>query len=107
MVAITQHDLTAWWAPALAFAAGVVSFASPCVLPLVPGYLTFVVGDQAEAERSGVRRRLVPIALFILGFSVVFTVIGGFTAGSLARWLKSPVGQRAAGIVVILFGAFM
>ena len=42
MVAITQHDLTAWWAPALAFAAGVVSFASPCVFPLVPGYVSFV-----------------------------------------------------------------
>jgi cytochrome c-type biogenesis protein len=104
---LVQRGLAAWWAPALAFAAGVVSFASPCVLPLVPGYLTFVVGEQAEAEPSGMRRRLVPIALFVLGFSVVFTVIGGFTAGSLARWLKSPVGQRAAGIVVILFGSFM
>src|SRR5712691_4665362 len=37
---------TAWWGPALAFAAGLVSFASPCVLPLVPGYLAFVTGGQ-------------------------------------------------------------
>ena len=102
-----QRGLAAWWAPALAFAAGLVSFASPCVLPLVPGYLTFVIGDQAGPERAGWRRRLLSIALFVLGFSVVFTVIGGFTAGSVARWLKSSVGQRVAGLVVIAFGAFM
>lgn len=45
--------LNAWWGPALAFAAGVVSFASPCVLPLVPGYLSFVSGGQgASASRA-------------------------------------------------------
>ncbi len=103
-----QRGLSAWWAPALSFAAGVVSFASPCVLPLVPGYLSFVVVDEAAADSAGSwRRRLVPIVLFILGFSVVFTVIGGFTAGSVSRWLKSAAGQRVAGGVVVVFGLFM
>ena len=45
-LAITQSDLTQWWAPALAFLAGVVSFASPCVFPLVPGYVSFVTGER-------------------------------------------------------------
>ena len=47
MVAVTQEQLTSWWAPALAFAAGVVSFASPCVFPLVPGYLSFITAGRA------------------------------------------------------------
>jgi len=50
---------------------------------------------------------MVPILLFILGFSVVFTVVGGFTASALARWLRSPVGLRVAGGVVLAFGVFM
>ncbi|MDQ4005110.1 MAG: cytochrome c biogenesis protein CcdA, partial [Actinomycetota bacterium] len=44
--------LGAWWAPALAFAAGVVSCASPCVLPLLPGYLAFVSGTAVGAEKE-------------------------------------------------------
>ena len=51
-----------------------MSFASPCVFPLVPGYLSFVAGDRAEGERG-----LVPILLFIGGFSVVFVALFGFT----------------------------
>jgi len=103
---LVHRGLQEWWAPALAFAAGVVSFASPCVLPLVPGYLSFITGGQAgpEDERP---RPVVPTLLFILGFSVVFTVIGGFTASSVSRWLKSQTGQRVAGVVVLGFGLFM
>ena len=63
-----------WWTPALAFAAGLVSFASPCVLPLVPGYLLMVTGEEASAvgePRPGTNRwaGLLPVLLFILGFS--------------------------------------
>src|SRR3989442_5365094 len=50
VIAVTQHDLGAWWAPALAFAAGTVSFASPCVFPLVPGYLSFLTAERAVQE---------------------------------------------------------
>src|SRR6266496_788192 len=46
MIADTTESLSRWWAPALAFFAGIVSFASPCVFPLVPGYLSFVTGES-------------------------------------------------------------
>ena len=71
MIADVTSGLSQWWAPALAFAAGVVSFASPCVFPLVPGYLAFVSGGDREE-----RRPLLPILLFILGFAAVFTLLG-------------------------------
>ena len=104
MVADVARGVSQWWAPGLAFAAGVVSFLSPCVLPLVPGYLAMVTGGDDPAKG---RRPLVPILLFILGFSVVFTVVGGFTATALTRAVKSTVGQRVAGVVVLAFGLFM
>jgi cytochrome c-type biogenesis protein len=96
--------LSSWWAPALAFAAGVVSFASPCVLPLVPGYVSFVTGSRAT-EGEG-RRPLLPILLFILGFTVVFTLAGAF-AGTFVRFFRDPWFQRAAGLVVLLLGLVM
>jgi cytochrome c-type biogenesis protein len=99
-----QRGVLQWWAPVLAFAAGVVSFASPCVLPLVPGYLSFVTGGKAVV---GERAKVGPVLLFILGFSVVFTLVGGFTASALSRWLRSTSGQRVAGGVVLVFGLFM
>ncbi|HEY7281943.1 MAG TPA: cytochrome c biogenesis protein CcdA [Actinomycetota bacterium] len=53
MIADVTRGLSQWWAPVLAFVAGVVSFASPCVLPLVPGYLAFVSGtDELEQQRE-------------------------------------------------------
>src|SRR5262245_13884017 len=105
MLADVSGGVTQWWGPALAFAAGVVSFVSPCVLPLVPGYLAFVTGGEAPTETR--RIPLFPILMFILGFSVVFTLIGGFTASALARGIRSSTGQRVAGAVVLVFGAFM
>ena len=110
---VVREGVRAWWGPALAFAAGVVSFASPCVLPLVPGYLSFVTGEQAiaasggEATATTTRKRVLPILLFILGFAVVFTLVGAFTASSLSRWLKSPLGQRVAGGFVFAFGLLL
>jgi cytochrome c-type biogenesis protein len=93
--------LSAWWAPALAFAAGVVSCASPCVLPLLPGYLAFVSGGAGED-----RRPVVPILLFVLGFAIVFTAVGAFTE-TLRPVLRSQLGQRIAGVVVVGFGILM
>src|SRR5438874_7775780 len=104
MLADAVRGVTEWWGPALAFLAGVVSFASPCVLPLVPGYLSFVTGGKAVV---GERAKVGPVLLFILGFSVVFTLVGGFTASALSRWLRSTGGQRVAGAVVLAFGLFM
>jgi cytochrome c-type biogenesis protein len=104
MVADVAQGVNQWWAPALAFAAGVVSFLSPCVLPLVPGYLAMVTGGDDPARD---RRPLLPVLLFILGFSAVFTVVGGFAATALTRAVKSAIGQRIAGVVVLAFGVFM
>jgi cytochrome c-type biogenesis protein len=103
MLAVTQHDLTQWWAPALAFLAGVVSFASPCVFPLVPGYVSFVTGERS-AENSD--RPLVPILLFVAGFGLVFTLLGAFSS-LLVPKIGGVTGERIAGAVVLLVGVLM
>ena len=97
-----QDGLTAWWAPALEFAAGLVSFASPCVFPLVPGYLSFVAGGEVRDERQPV----VPILLFIGGFAAVFTALGAFT-GAVTKILRSPAGVRISGGIIVAFGILM
>ena len=98
---IVDSGLSSWWAPGLAFAAGVISFASPCVFPLVPGYLSFVAGGEARDER----RPVVPILLFIAGFAIVFTAVGA--SFSALRLVKTETGQRIAGVVIVLFGVLM
>ena len=101
---IVQTGLTSWWAPALAFAAGLVSFASPCVFPLVPGYVSFVSGERAVDGET--QRPLLPILLFIAGFTIVFTLLGAF-AGTFVRFFRDPWFQRAAGLVVLVIGLVM
>jgi cytochrome c-type biogenesis protein len=100
VLADVTSGVSEWWAPALAFAAGVVSCASPCVFPLIPGYLAFVSGGEAED-----RRPIVPILLFILGFAAVFTALG--VSASVLRIAKSGTGLRIAGVVVLAFGIIM
>jgi cytochrome c-type biogenesis protein len=96
--------LQAWWAPALAFAAGVVSCASPCVLPLLPGYLSFISGSREEPAARG--RALLPSLLFVLGFAIVFTSLGAFSR-ALVPVIRSPVGQAVAGGLVAAVGVLM
>jgi cytochrome c-type biogenesis protein len=101
--------LEAWWAPGLAFAAGVVSCASPCVFPLLPGYVSFVSGGEAvssEASTPDRRRPIVPMLLFVLGFALVFTSLGAFSR-TLVPILNSAPGRRIAGIVVMAIGLLM
>jgi cytochrome c-type biogenesis protein len=93
--------LAAWWGPGLAFVAGVVSCASPCVLPLLPGYLSFISGTGDE-----VRRPLLPMLLFVLGFAMVFTSLGAFS-GVVVPVLRSPVATRVAGALVAGIGLLM
>jgi cytochrome c-type biogenesis protein len=104
LAGLVDSGLSSWWAPALAFVAGVVSFASPCVLPLVPGYVGFITGSRAT-EGEG-RRPILAILLFILGFTIVFTLLGAF-AGTFVRFFRDPWFQRAAGLVVLVIGLFM
>ncbi|KAB2373792.1 cytochrome c biogenesis CcdA family protein [Actinomadura montaniterrae] len=105
---VTSGSLVA--AAPLAALAGLVSFLSPCVLPLVPGYLSYVTGmtgaDLAEQRRG---RLLSGVLLFVAGFSVVF-VSYGVAFGGLGRWLLEYQDQitRVLGVVTIVFGlAFM
>ncbi len=91
-----------------AFAVGFVSFISPCVLPLVPGYLSAVSGVSL-AEIQGEDRRLskilVPAAIFCMAFTVVFVALG-MTATTLGSTLRDGRGtlDKVAGIVIIALG---
>src|SRR5580700_4325507 len=94
--------------PLAAFLAGLVSFLSPCVLPLVPGYVSLISGVGAEELKSQETRLLRKIMLnsisFILGFSVVFIALGAISTEvgqALARY-KSTLAE-VAGVVIILF----
>jgi cytochrome c-type biogenesis protein len=92
------------------FGAGIVSFLSPCVLPLVPGYVSYVAADTltASGEPQG-RLAAVRLSLcFVLGFSTVFVILGA-SATSLGQLLLSYryEANLLGGAVVILFGVFM
>ena len=106
MIADTASSLSAWWAPVLAFVAGFVSFASPCVLPLVPGYVSFVTGESIVDGVPEGRRRWLPMALFIAGFTTVFTLFGAF-ASTFVQIFKGRPGQIVAGIVVVAMGLLL
>jgi cytochrome c-type biogenesis protein len=91
----------------LALAAGLVSFLSPCVLPLVPGYLSTVIGVTPADLREGVgvRRVLVPSLLFILSFSLIFILLGlsATVIGSTLNQHKHAL-EQVGGIVILLLG---
>ena len=106
MIADTQATLAQWWAPLLAFAAGVFSFASPCVLPLVPGYLSFVMGSSAVEADAPRKAELRTNLLFIRGFTVVFTLFGAFAA-TFVHLFKGRTGQLVAGVVVVVLGLLL
>ncbi len=91
----------------LAMAAGLVSFLSPCVLPLVPGYLSTVIGVTPAdlKEGVGVRRVLVPSLLFIASFSLIFILLGlsATVIGSSLNTHKHML-EQIGGVVIILMG---
>lgn len=95
----------------VAFLAGLVSFLSPCVLPLLPAYLSFMTGltttELAESDRP-TARVLVPSLLFVLGFTIVFVGLGA-SASLLGQFLAAYRGivERIAGVVVVAFGVLM
>jgi cytochrome c-type biogenesis protein len=95
----------------VAFAAGLVSFLSPCVLPLIPAYLSFMTG-LTTAELAGEQRDtvsvMVPALLFVVGFSLVFVGLGA-SASLLGHFLSQYrlAIERIAGILVVGFGVLM
>lgn len=94
----------------IALLAGLVAFASPCVLPLLPGYLAYIGGFAGSAEKNvnGARQRsrlLLGVGLFVLGFSAVFIALNLVAAAAgalLIPWLG--IITRVAGVVLILMG---
>ena len=99
-----------------AFAAGIISFLSPCVLPLVPGYVSYIGGyslgrqGQTAANRS-LRETLAVMGLslnFVLGFSTVFIAFGA-SATTIGRWLSyySYEANIVGGVIIIIFGVFL
>lgn len=95
----------------IAFGAGVISFVSPCVLPLLPGYLSMMSGysaSQLEAGDVSHLRLTRVILLFILGFTVVFAAIGALASG-VSQLLVRNLGllTQIAGMVIIGFGALI
>ncbi len=107
-------DVSGW----IAFTAGILSFFSPCVLPLIPSYLTYITGlsfGQLQEAHPGTKVRLTVVAhslTFILGFSVVFITLGGIVglASSgfqehLRAWLLWV--ERIGGLLIILFGVHL
>lgn len=93
-------------AAAVAFAAGVVSFASPCVVPLVPGYLSYMTGLSGAELAGATPRRLRVLGggvLFTLGFAVPFTLLG-LIGGALAFALQARPWQIVMGVMVAVLG---
>ncbi|MDW8095894.1 MAG: cytochrome c biogenesis protein CcdA [Aquificaceae bacterium] len=100
----------------LAFTAGLLSFLSPCVLPIIPGYISYISGVGAQEVKSGdafSKKAFIASFLFVLGFSLVFTLMGATATGvgSLFREYQDHVAKVGGGLVVFFglhfAGAFL
>ena len=107
-------EITYW----LAFTAGILSFASPCVLPLIPSYLTYITGlsfGQLDEEHPTAQVRLTVLLhslCFIAGFSVVFILLGaiaGIASNNIQAYLREGLGwvEKIGGLLILLFGIHM
>ena len=95
--------------PIAAFVAGLVSFLSPCVLPLVPGYVSLISGvgvEELKEQKTAVLGKVMLNSIaFVIGFSIVFVTLGALSTevGQLMSQYKSVLAQ-IAGVVIIVFG---
>jgi cytochrome c-type biogenesis protein len=96
-----------------AFAAGFLSFVSPCVLPLIPGYISFISGASMDEMRGGTvtapttsRTQIFVTSLaFVIGFSLVFVALGASaTAVGKFMFARLPLLSKIAGVILIIFG---
>ena len=88
----------------LAFGAGLISFLSPCVLPLIPGYISYISGSSINELIEKKNINLIPIILFTVGFSIVFIIFGAASTFLGKIFLQNSIELRiAAGLVIILF----
>ena len=88
----------------VAFGAGLISFLSPCVLPLIPGYVSFISGQSLQEILKSKKIDVLPLILFCFGFSTVFIILGA-SASFLGQTLlqNSEILRVLAGIVIIIF----
>ena len=88
----------------IAFSAGLISFLSPCVLPLIPGYISFISGASLNELLAKKKIDLLPLILFSLGFSFVFIIFGA-AASYLGQVLlqNSETLRIVAGLIIIIF----
>ncbi len=88
----------------IAFGAGLISFLSPCVLPLIPGYISYISGQSLQEILNKKEINFFPLILFCFGFSTVFVILGA-SASFLGQTLlqNSEILRIAAGIIIIIF----
>jgi len=88
----------------IAFSAGLISFLSPCVLPLIPGYISYVSGSSFNELTEKKNINLIPIILFTVGFSIVFIIFGAASTFLGQLLLQNSFELRiAAGLIIIIF----
>ena len=92
----------------IAFGAGLLSFLSPCVLPLIPSYVTFITGLSLEDVQKARRAALIHSLLFVLCFTLIFLALGA-TATALGQLLgyQRVWITRVGGVLIIVFGLYM
>lgn len=102
-----MEGIPLFWGALIAAIAGVASFVSPCVLPLVPSYLSFVTGMSLDDLQEGVDRRatLLHAGLFVAGFSCIFVLLGA-TASFMGQFLRlyEVWIARVGGAIIVLLG---
>ena len=94
---------------AVAFIAGIVSFLSPCVLPIIPGFLAYLAGSSTEGKDVNRKEIFLNSVFFVLGFSFVFSILGVLlnsvltaVAADVQQWLA-----RIGGVIIIIFGVYL
>ena len=92
----------------IAFTAGLLSFLSPCVLPLIPSYVTFITGLSLEDVQKSRRAALIHSLLFVLGFTLIFLAFGATATalGQLLLYQRAWI-TRIGGLLIIVFGLYM
>lgn len=92
----------------IAFSAGLLSFLSPCVLPLIPSYVTFITGLSLDDVQNARRSALVHGLLFVLGFTLIFLAMGaGATMLGQALLRHRDWISRVGGVIIIVFGLYL
>ena len=87
----------------IAFGAGLISFLSPCVLPLIPGYVSYISGNSINELLDKKNVNLIPMVLFTIGFSIVFIIFGAASTFLGQVLLQNSYELRiAAGLIIII-----